>query len=71
MVEALGEAKRLFDLRLFHRHHKMRVVLSDGLPTDGDTIPDFSNADVTVVSIYITNEHIANSRRLFSEKSTA
>ncbi len=71
MIEALREAKRLFGMRRFHRHHKMLVVLSDGLPTDGDAIPDFSDADVKVVSIYITNEHLDNARRLFSEKSEA
>ena len=71
MIEALREAAHLFGMRRFHRHHKMLVVLSDGAPADGDTIPDFTYADVTVVSIYITNEHLDNARRLFSEKSRA
>ncbi len=71
MMEALSEAEILFGMRRFHRYHKMLVVLSDGIPTDGDTIPDFNDADVTVVSIYITNKHLDNARRLFSEKSPA
>ncbi len=71
MIEALRVADTLFDMRRFHRHHKMLVVLSDGLPTDGDAILKFSNAGVTVVSIYITNQHLDNARRLFSKKSSA
>ena len=71
MIEALGEAKRLFGMRRFHRHHKMLVVLSDGLPSDGDSIPDFTYSDVTVVSIYITHERLEKPRRLFSEISTS
>ena len=73
---AIGEAIALFHDSKFSSHKKLLFILSDGVPTDGRTtdrarvdheISRFTEADVTVVSCFITDSERIEPKRLFSK----
>ena len=73
---AIGEAIALFHDSKFSSHKKLLFILSDGVPTDGQTtgragvdheISRFTEADVTVVSCFITDSTRIEPKRLFSK----
>ena len=74
---AIREAIALFHEPNFSNHKKMLFILSDGDPTDGQTtgragidrlISKFTEADVTVVSCFITDSTHIDPKRLFSKE---
>ena len=74
---AIGEAIALFHNPKFSSHKKLLFILSDGIPTDLVTIGPaeidrvisrFAEADVTVVSCYITDSTRIEPKRLFSQE---
>ena len=74
---AIREAIALFHYPNFSGHKKMLFILSDGDPTDGQTtgragidrlISRFTEADVTVVSCFITDSTHIHPKRLFSKE---
>ena len=66
---AIREAMALFQHSKFSDHKKLLFILSDGDPTDGQTISRavFTAADVTVVSCFITDSTQIDPKRLFSK----
>ena len=71
---AIGEAIALFHDLKFSSHKKVLFILSDGVPTDGQitseidrVISKFTEADVTVVSCFITDSARIEPKRLFSK----
>ena len=74
---AIGEATALFHDPKFSSHKKLLFILSDGIPTDLETtglagidgvISRFAEADVSVVSCYITDSARIEPKRLFSQE---
>ena len=74
---AIGEAIALFHDSKFSSHKKLLFILSDGVPTDGQTTgrvgvnhesSRFTEADVTVVSCFISNSARIDPKRLFSKE---
>ena len=73
---AIGEAIALFHDPRFSSHKKLLFILSDGVPTDGQTtdragvdheISKFTEADVSVVSCFISKSARIEPKRLFSK----
>ena len=67
LIKSLIDAKKLFRAHIDHQH-KLLFVLSDGEPADGNDPPlrELDRLSVTVVCCYITRDHIAEPRRLYS-----
>ena len=72
---SVREAMALFQDSKFSSHKKLLFVLSDGNPTDGNissgidrVISKFTEADVTVVSCFITDSTHIDPKRLFSKE---
>ena len=74
---SVREAIALFRDSKFSSHKKLLFILSDGVPTDGEItgragidrmISRFTEADVTVVSCFVTNSTHIDPKRLFSKK---
>ena len=73
---SVREAIALFHDSKFSSHKKLLFILSDGVPTDGEMteragidrmISSFTEADVTVVSCFVTNSTHIDPKRLFSK----
>ena len=69
LMKSLREAVGLFRENNYHQY-KLLFVLSDGKPTDGDDPPlrELADLKVTVVCCYITQQPIAEPRRLYSSE---
>ena len=74
---AVKEAIALFQDSKFSSHKKLLFILSDGDPSDGKitesnkgVISKFTEADVTVVSCFITESTHINPKRLFSQEKS-
>ena len=73
--ESIEEAIELFQASRFSSHKKLLFILSDGDPTDGDTmdraridqvVQKLTEVDVTVVSCFVTDSEQVEPKRLFS-----
>ena len=75
LFRSIREAMALFQDSKFSSHKKLLFILSDGNPTDGNissgidrVISKFTEANVTVVSCFITDSTHIDLKRLFSKE---
>lgn len=74
--KSIEKAIELFQASSFSSHKKLLFILSDGEPGDGQTtdrvridqvVHELTEADVTVVSCFVTDSSQINPKRLFSK----
>lgn len=68
LMATLNHAKRLFSISRFNEYDKLLFILSDGIPTDGQSPPiaELAAQGVKTVSCYITADSIQDPKRLYS-----
>ena len=70
LIHAMGQARRLFARKEFKGLRKTLFVLSDGYPTDTDLsneLRKIKESDIKVVGCFVTNETVANPKRLYCD----
>ena len=70
LIGALKQSADLFSRSIYRDHKKLLFVLSDGIPTDGESFSRLRNEDVTVVTCFITTLHTIDPHRLYSTLQT-
>ena len=68
LMATLNHAQRLFAVQRFKEYDKLLFILSDGIPTDGQSPPiaELAALGVKTVCCYITSDSIQDPKRLYS-----